>query len=405
MEKPLSLALSLLISLMVSAQVSFTARVVFPEPEYNDPRFTHYLIGIGFGFRLTVDGEDSVRYCVCDSNATIRFDNIRSGKRCSLSYRDFWRSYDYPVFTVTSDTLIDSLKLQRIHFSHEDLFWTKANKDSTLESRAKRWSHDVDGHDTIRYDGGFYLDPEPNSLQLARLYYADWVSPIASWRTWPNAADSAYRYCLHAYNSHPYLYYPLRQLAHRLGKSFEIGPQEAPDKHTYFPQPEMPDVWWADSTLDLFSPWEEHTEQNYWNNNYTLGLVDEISLCYPLATDGTIRLMEDIGLGGTVIYRVEDGIIHRIYLSKHNEKVIRKEHKHYALTPDELDSVSMAIDKFRCAGRPDNESGPYVIDGTNYFLEYIVDGHYHLYLTSDGAVPSQLDALKRLLWRIYQRKQ
>ncbi|MCR4811013.1 MAG: hypothetical protein K5867_00215 [Bacteroidales bacterium] len=402
MEKPLSLALSLLISLTVSAQVSFSARVVSPEPMNNNPMF------IRFGsFRLTVEGEDTLRYCRCDTNATIRFDNIRSGSRCALSFRhpNFNCTYSYPAFTVTSDTVIDSLKLRRGRFLDERFFRTKTEKDSTLESLAKGWSHNMDGHDTIRYDGGFYLDPEPNSLQLARLYYADWVSPIASWRTWPNAADSAYRYCLHAYNSHPYLYYPLRQLAHRLGKSFEIGPQEAPDKHTYFPQPEMPDVWWADSTLDLFSPWEEHTEQNYWNNNYTLGLVDEISLCYPLATDGTIRLMEDIGLGGTVIYRVEDGIIHRIYLSKHNEKVIRKEHKHYALTPDELDSVSMAIDNFRCAGRPDNESGPYVIDGTNYFLEYIVDGHYHLYLTSDGAVPSQLDALKRLLWRIYQRKQ
>ena len=405
MKKPLSLAALLIFSLTVSAQVSFTARVVFPEPEYNDPGFTHYLIGIGFGFRLTVEGEDSVRYCVCDSNATIRFDNIRSGSRCALSYRDYWRSYDYPFFTVTSDTVIDSLKLQRIHFSYEDLFWTKADKDSTLKNTAARWSHDVDGHDTIRYDGGFYLDPEPHSLKLARLYYADWVAPIASWRTWSHAADSAYRYCLHAINSYPYLHYPLRQLAYRLGKPFEIEPPEAPDKHTYFPQPEMPDTWWADSTIDLFSAWEEHTELNYSINNYNLGLVDEISLCYPLAADGTIRLTKDIGLGGTDIYRVENGVIHRIYLSELHGEIKHIEREYYALTPTELDSLSTAIDDFQCAGRPDDESGVYVIDGSEFYLEYILDGRYYLYVTSSGAVPPQLDAIEELLWRIYRRKQ
>lgn len=404
MEKPLSLALSLLISLMVSAQVSFTARVVFPEPEHNDPSFTHYLIGIGFGFRLTVEGEDSVRYCVCDSNATIRFDNIRSGSRCALSYRDFWRSYDYPVFTVTSDTVIDSLKLQRIHFSYEDLFWTKAKKDSTLKNEAARWSHDVDGHDTIRYDGGFYLEPEPHSLKLAHLYYADWVAPIATWRTWPHAADSAYRYCLQALNSYPYLYYPLRQLAHHLGKPFEIEPPEAPYKNTYVPQPEMPDEWWANSTIDLLSLWEHYSNINTHLQKYTLGFAAENSLCYPLAADGTIRLTA-AGPAGTSIYRVEDGTIHRIYMASHTWEPVNIEREYYALALDELDSVTMAIKDFQCAGRPDDESGIYVIDGCNYFLEYIVDGQYHLYLTSDGAVPSQLDALEELLWRIYRRKQ
>ena len=404
MKKTLSLTFLLIISLTVSAQVSITARVVFPEPEHNDTSFTHYLIGIGFGFRLTVEGEDSVRYCVCDSNATIRFDNIRSGSRCALSYRDFWRSYDYPVFTVTSDTVIDSLKLQRIPFSYEDLFWTKAKKDSTLKNEAARWSHDVDGHDTIRYDGGFYLEPEPHSLKLAHLYYADWVTPIATWRTWPHAADSAYRYCLHAINSYPYLYYPLRQLAHHLGKPFEIEPPEAPDKNTYVPQPEMPDIWWTDSTIDLLDPWEEHTKQNYSLNKYSLGPVDEISLCYPLAADGTIRLLQEIGLGGTEIYRVEDGVIHRIYFFEWAGEVKNMKHTHYALTPAELDSLSTAIDEFQRAGRSGDESGPYAIDGSWYCLEYIVDRHYHCYITSDGAVPSQLDVLIKLLRRFCKRK-
>lgn len=394
----------LVFSLSVSAQVSFSARVVFPEPEYNEPGFTHNLIVFGFGFRLTVEGEDSVRYCVCDSNAMIRFDNIRSGSRCLLSFRNFWRSYDYPVFTVTSDTVIDSLKLQRGRIWDERFFRTKAEKDSTLESLAKRWSHDVDGHDTIRYDGGFYREPEPHSLKLAHLYYADWVAPIATWRTWPNAADSAYRYCLHALNRYPYLYYPLRQLAYRLGKPFEFEPPEDPDKHTYFPQPEMPDEWWTDSTIELLNPWEEHTKNNYSLNKYSLGLVDEISLCYPLAADGTIRLMVEYDLGCTDIYRVEDGVIHQIELFEINGRLISKKHEHYALPPAELDSLSTAIDKLHRAGRPGDESGPYAIDGSWYCLEYIVDGHYHRYITSDGAVPSQLDVLIKLLRRFCKRK-
>lgn len=170
MEKPLSLALSLLISLTVSAQVSFTARVVFPEPMNNNPMFIQF-----DSFHLTVEGEDTVRYSVCDSNATIRFDNIRSGSRCALSARvlGFKYIYSYPAFTVTSDTVIDSLKLRRGRFLDERFFRTKAKKDSTLKNEAARWSHDVDGHDTIRYDGGFYLEPEPHSLKLAHLYYAD----------------------------------------------------------------------------------------------------------------------------------------------------------------------------------------------------------------------------------------
>ena len=89
MKELFTIFVLLVFSLSVSAQVSFSARVVFPEPEYNEPGFTHDLIVFGFGFRLTVEGEDSVRYCVCDSNAMIRFDNIRSGSRCLLSFRNF----------------------------------------------------------------------------------------------------------------------------------------------------------------------------------------------------------------------------------------------------------------------------------------------------------------------------
>ena len=405
MRNALTFFLLFVISLTVSAQVSFTARVVFPEPEYKSPDFIHYLMGIGFGFRLMVDSEDTVRYCICDSNAMVRFENIRRGSRCLLSYKDFWRAYDYPVFTITSDTIVDSLKLQRIRFSHDKLFWSKTEKDSTLESQAVQWSKDVDGYDTIRYDTGFLLDDEPHSLKLARLYYADWVAPITSWRTWPYAADSAYRYCLHACKRYSYLYYPLRQLAHHLGKHFEIETPKAPDKYTYFPLPTMTDMWWADTCIDLFTPWEQHTWINSYTQEHTLGLAVENSLCYPLAADGTIRLTEDNPLGGTMIYRVEGGIIHRIRVVERPVESIIIEREYYALTPDEIDSVSTVLADFQRVGRPDDESGSFAIDGSMFFLEYISDGNYHLYITSTGAVPTQLDALQKLLLRILNRRQ
>ena len=75
------------------------------------------------------------------------------------------------------------------------------------------------------------------------------------------------------------------------------------------------------------------------------------------------------------------------------------------LTTKELDSVSMAVTAFQRAGRPEDESGNYVIDGCHFVLEYIIDGRYHRYTTSSGAVPPELEALMELLHRIYKRRQ
>ena len=60
------------------AQVSFSARVLFPPESPIDIKFL-----MPKGFCLTVDGEDTVRCIGCDSTATVRYDNIPVGSRCT----------------------------------------------------------------------------------------------------------------------------------------------------------------------------------------------------------------------------------------------------------------------------------------------------------------------------------
>ena len=385
------------LAVCAEAQVSFSARVFFPPERHIDIMFL-----MPKGFCLTVDGEDTVRCISCDSTATVRYDNIPVGSRCRFFFRDFGELYTCPVFTITADTHVDSLVLRRDP-SKEEVFWTKMQKDTTLQNRAAQWRQDVDGRDTFWYEDEFWLDDEPHSLKLARLYYADWIAPLASWRTWPHAADSAYRNLLHAYKQYPYLYYPLRQLAQHLGKPLKAKPPKDPDEHTYLPQPEMPDHWWTDTATDLFTPWEKHDWENTYARDHTLGKAGEKSLCYPLAADGTVRYMEINPLGGVAIYRIENGRLYYFRLGGKGWKLTDKDS--YTLTAEELDSVANAVAAFQRAGRPDDERGLYVIDGSTFVLEYVTDGRYHRYTTSSGAVPPQLEAIIEILIRIYKTRQ
>ena len=379
------------------AQVSFSARVFFPTERHIDIMFL-----MPKGFCLTVDGEDTVRCIGCDPTATVRYDNIPVGSRCRFFYRDMGELYTCPVFTITADTHVDSLVLRRDP-SKEEVFWTKIQKDTTLQNRAARWGSDVDGRDTFWYEDEFWLDDEPHSLKLARLYYADWIAPLASWRTWPHAADSAYRYLLHAYKQHPFLYYPLRQVAEHLGKPLKAKPPKEPNKHTYLPQPDMPDHWWTDTTADLFTPWEKHDWENTYARDHTLGKAGEKSLCYPLAADGTMRYIESNPLSGVAIYRIENGRLFYFRLGGKGWKLT--DNDSYRLTAEELDSVENAVTAFHRAGRPEDERGLYVIDGSTFVLEYVTDGRYHRYTTSSGAVPPQLEAIIEILIRIYKTRQ
>lgn len=391
MKKASLLIVLLLISLAVSAQVSFSAHVFLPKNEPLDDFSPFY---------LKVDGEDTVRYQYA-STGSIRFDNIAVGSRCHFIYNDFLGSYDYPVFTITEDMHIDSMILRCIP-RNKEWFNTKIEKDSTYKNQADHWSHDVDGYDTLWYEYYSWLDKEPHSLKLARLYYSDWIVPLASWRTWPHAADSAYRYCLHAYKQYPFLYYPLRQLAQHLGKTAEIIPPKEPDEYTYLPQPIMPEEWWADTTADLFTLWEKHYQENAYAHDFTLGIADEKSLCYPIAPDGTMRLIIIDPLGyGVLIYRIEGDRIYHKRISAYDDEL--KDNEYFTLTDEELDTVVTAVEAFHHAGLADDKIVR-VIDGCTFELEYIINGHYHHYINYSGIAPPQLENLMELMRRIYKRK-
>lgn len=395
-----------LLAMPARAQVSFSARVFYPSGRP--------VVGIP-PLRMLIDSEDTVRhylggYDISKGIDTIHFDNIAKGSRCQISCYLIGNTHIYKsdVFTFNADTYIDSLVLMR-RDREGYVFWTKAEKDSTLKARAAQWSRDIEAYDTLWYnDEIYYVDGDPCCLKLARLYYMDWVSPFASWRTFAHAADSAYRYCLYTLNRHPsysFLYYPVMQLARHMNQSPNVKTPKPPDKHTYFPQPEMADGWQNDTTANLFTPWEKHTYDNHYARKYTLGKAYEESLRYPAtAADGTMRYMITNPLGGIVIYRVQGG---RMYYNRFpfSEKAKGQwSWDRVELTANELDSVAVLVDAMHKAGRPDDESGTYVIDGSTFTLEYIVDGRYHRYTTSSGAEPPQLKALGDLLWRLYRSK-
>ncbi|MCQ2305373.1 MAG: hypothetical protein MJZ97_10325 [Bacteroidales bacterium] len=397
MKKAILFGVVMLFTLVASAQVSLSAKVFLPDKEPLDSAYFIYQLC------LIVDGEDTVRH-LYTSNDPVRFDNISIGSRCHFIFNDFVNSFDSPTLTITGDTHIDSLVLRRTH-NGNGWFNTKTQKDSTLTSDAIQWSHDVNGHDTIWFDdsrNSHWVDDEPHSLKLACLYYYDWVEPLVSWRTWIHAADSAFRYCMLAYKQYPYLYYPLRQLAHHLGKTLEINAPKDPDEYTYVPQPEMPDKWWTDTTTNVLYSWRRYDERNNYERNYAFGKAYEKSLCHPLASDGTMRFMESDVMGwGVLIYRIEDGKLYHKRVSVLDNEL--KDNMFCTLTTNELDSLSMALNAFQRAGRPDDESGAYVIDGSHFVLEYVIDGHYHRYTTSSGAVPPQLEAIQELLMRFCKR--
>lgn len=407
--KRLLIVFLLMLSLCLQAQVTFSARVFKPSGEMIAPSF--------MGFRLLVDGEDTVRYwrdttisCLFNPTGIIRFENIPIGGRCLLNYQDCCENYDYHFSSLNEDLFIDSLVLHRIPVKEDfDVYWNwnRATKDSIMQSWANKWACDVDGYDTIWFESDtlgkkeFYVDEdEPHSLQLARLYYEDWIFPLVTWHTFSHAADSAYKYCLRAYHKAPFLYYPLRQLARYLGVELQINAPDSPDSMTFLQLPDMADSGLNDTTVNLFSLGEEHNRNERFLK-YTLGNAKEKSLCYPLAADGTMRYLAYSPLGGSHIYTVRNSsFVYKRY--NHWDTLMRS--VHYYLTADELDSIMSIINAFHRAGRPDNESGCYAfVDGSDFMLEYVINGRHRTYFTSDGTIPPQLISLDELLVRISKR--
>ena len=144
-------------------------------------------------------------------------------------------------------------------------------------------------------------------------------------------------------------------------------------------------------------------QENISARNSTLGIANEKSLCYPIAPEGTMRLMIIDPLGwGEIIYRVEGDQMYRKRISAYGDEL--KDNESFTLTDDELDSVAMAINAFHRAGLPDVEIVQ-VIDGCSFELEYIKNGQYHRYINNSGIAPPQLKAVMGLLWNTYKRKQ
>ena len=192
-------AFLMLPTLCLHGQVTFRARIFLPGG--------YSASGMLSSPQMIVEGEDTARYMprpalIDTTDGTVCFTGIARGARCYLSLHDIGFSYDYPVFTINEDMTVDSLVLHQMNSRARAYCWNRAKGDSALRAEVEPLSVNPMARDTLWYDEGrsYLIDDEPHALELARLYYADWTFPIPSWRTFPHAADSAYRYALMAYD-------------------------------------------------------------------------------------------------------------------------------------------------------------------------------------------------------------
>ena len=388
----------LVVCLSSNAQVNFSARAFTPSGKQLDDYFS---------FSLKVECEDTVRYHHWSDTATIaHFENIPIGSRCYFRYNDYFgtKSFDFPIFTINSDIHIDSLVLTPCPKDY-GWFWSKAKKDSILHSNAAKWTANIKGYDTLWYDSVsnkyFINKNNPYCLHIARLYYNDWMEPFPSWQTWQHSADSAYKYCLYAYKKYPYLYYPLRQLAHHLGIEFNGKKPKEPNKKTFIPQPTMMEEWWKDTTDNLLYMWKKHADNNSYYKKHCLEKAREKSLCYPVGDNGIVRLIIMNPLGGNSIYRIQNGKLYFKHLRIYKPKLLINDS--YELTPMELDSIALLVDAFSRLPRTNDDRGLYVIDGSTYLLEYIIDGKYYYYETSSGAEPKELEDITDAMYNLEKK--
>ena len=149
----------------------------------------------------------------------------------------------------------------------------------------------------------------------------------------------------------------------------------------------MSEEWWKDSTTNLLYLWEEHSIDNSYHKKF-MKKAKEKSLCYPVGDNGIVRLIIMNPLGGNRIYRLQNGKLYFKHLRIFRPKLLINES--YKLTSMESDSVTSLINTFSHITRNNDDSGFYVIDGSTYLLEYIIDGKYYYYKTSSGAEPKEL---------------
>lgn len=408
MKRYVLLSVWMLSSLCVLGQVTFKAKVFLPGGRS--------VSGMWASLMMIVEGEDTARFAprlggIDTLGGTVCFTGIACGARCYMFMDEPGMSgYDYQAFTITGDMDVDSLVLRRVD-GHPRLYWCRAVRDSVLRADVAALGGDPMARDTHWYEGGlgdsvFYLDDEPHALSLARIYYSDWVLPIASWRTFPHAADSAYRYALMAFDRKkmPWLYPSLLQLHRHLGLGGEpkVHKPEAP-KTMYLPNL-YDDVMLSDSTVDLMTS----AKYGQWLRNfmgYVLPELGEPSLCCPVAEEGTLRYMAWSPWGYVSVLRLQG---RRVYVNKASgwptDKMKLEASDEFDLDNSELAEVRRLMEVFLNAHFPDDMTGTYVIDGGDYMLEYILDGEYRTFRASDGGEPKEFKALTTYLWDLYRAR-
>ena len=356
MKRRILLILLLLAPFVGSGQVTFKARVFLPGGHLASGYYHPHLI---------VEGEDTARYMprhvdekLDTIDGTVCFTGIARGARCYLQMPVIVvGNYDYPVFTIDGDMTVDSLVLRKMERKPKDYEWHRAKCDSAMRADVEALSANPMARDThywTDYEGKpvRHIDEETHALRLAKLYYADWLFPLASLRTYPHAADSAYRYALMAYDrkATPWLYPALQQLDYFLqGKLAELG---------------------------------------------------EPSLCCPVAEEGTLRYTA-WGPGSISVMRLEG---RRLYVNRatgSGKKMKLMASDDFDLSDSELAEVRRRMDDFLDAHLPDDMTGTFVIDGGEVLLEYIYEGQYHTFRASDGGEPEEFVELTKYLWGRY----
>ena len=396
----------MLSTLCLHGQVTFRARIFLPGG-YS----TSGMLG---GPQMIVEGEDTARHMprpdhIDTTDGTVCFTGIARGARCYLILHDIGLDcYDYPVFTINEDMTIDSLVLRQMNSRPRAYCWNRDKGDSALRAEVDVLSVNPMARDTHWYDEGrsYLIDDEPHALELARLYYADWVFPIPSWRTFPHAADSAYHYAVMAYDSKktPWLYPAICQLHRHLGLRSEpkVRKPKQP-KVMYRPLP-YNEASLADTTVDLMTLMERRKWlDDFLNNVYPE--LGEPSLCCPVATEGTLRYMVWSPWGYVSVLRLEGRrlFVNKAYGRPTNQMKLEASDE-FDLNDSELAEVRRLFDIFLAAHLPDEINGIYVIDGADYMLEYILGGEYHTFRASEGGTPKVFDALTEYLWGLYRAR-
>lgn len=408
MKRYVLLSVWMLSSLCVLGQVTFKAKVFLPGGRS--------VSGMWASLMMIVEGEDTARFAprlgdVDTLGGSVCFTGIARGARCYLSLDEpGMKGYDYPAFTINEDMDVDSLVLKQME-GHPRLYWCRALRDSALRADVAALGGDPMARDTHCYDYGdghkdCWTEDEPHALKLARIYYSDWVLPIASWRTFPHAADSAYRYALMAYDRKkgPWLYSALCQLHRHLGLGGEpkVRKPETP-RTMYLPNP-YDDAMLSDSTVDLMTS----AKYGQWLRNFMGRVLPEFgepSLCCPVATEGTLRYMAWSPWGYVSVLRLQG---RRVYVNKASgwptDKMKLEVSDEFDLDNSELAEVRRLMEDFLAAKYPDDMTGTYVIDGGDYMLEYILDGEYRTFRVSDGGEPQEFEALTIYLWSLYRAR-